>query len=440
MPETLFAGSREKVISVEEFLPVVTEAAAGLLALRDEVSRGENREWNRRFISRMLRDVQHLRTVLMDYEAQENREFSYFTEIAAGIRGFATLIYVLKHLKERYLRSPIRERNPTEDVFLVETQRTLVFCGRTLRSLFEALVEECGILGVGVPEAEPTEQANGSAPPAIRCHLPHNIGEEAIGGEGEMIAQVAAHFLRVADDYAALRPKHLATLGELRDFVLGKLDEEEARRIESSMHAIQSKYDTYIQQTRTEQADADLKRLRSIISLTLHLFEITTHAIHFYERHENDIRSASAMEKLAKIVDKTGVLDRAVNYAFRTAGTFIAAGREIATRLIPAYTSIRDITIPIPPDVRLHIRPAALIAAVVAHHGTPVRMRMGGHEVDAESVTEVIYLAGSNQDAREVSFLGDHRPLDDLRLLFEVGLQDDGHEKILARLPYLRRT
>jgi phosphotransferase system HPr-like phosphotransfer protein len=440
MPETLFAGSRERVITAEEFLPVVMEAAAGLLALRDEVARSENREWNRRFISRLLRDAQHLRTVLIDYEAQENREFTYLTEVVAGIRGFATVIYNLKHLKERYLRSPIRDSNPTDDVFLDETQRTLVFFGRTLRGLFTELVKECGNLGVGLPPAEATEQANGSAPPSIRRHLPHNIGEEEIGGEGEKIAQVAAQFLRAADDYGSLRPRHLPALGDLRDFVLGKLDEEEARRIESTMHAIQSKYDTYIQHTKSEQADPDLKKLRSIISMTLHLFEITTHLIHFYERHENDIRSASAKERLAEIVDKTGVLDRAVNYAFRTAGTFIAVGRGIAQRLIPAYTSIRDITIPIPPDVRLHIRPAALIAAVVAHHGTPVRMRIGGREVDAESVTEVIYLAGSNQEAREVSFLGDHRPLEDLRLLFEVGLDDDGHERILERLPYLRRS
>ncbi len=438
--EAAFAGSREKVISEVAFLPLVEEAAAGLLALREEVRHGESREWQRRFVSRLLKEVHHLRSVLNDYEAQENRLFGYFTELVAGIRGFGTVVYILKHLKERFVRSPLKGSLGFEAEFCAETQATLHFCGSTLRSLFAALTEECGRLGIRLPEVEPSDKVNGPAPLSIRQHLPHNLDEEEIGGEGEKVAQVAAGFLRCVEFYESFRPRRIEGLAELREFVLGRLDEERARRLESQMHAIQSKYDTYIQYTKSEAADPDLKRLRGIISLSLHLLEITTHLVHFYERHENDIRSAEAKERLAAVVDKAGVLDRAVNFSFRGAGWFLAEGRAICERLIPAYTSIREVSFTIPDDIRLHIRPAALIAAIVGHHGTPVKMRMGGNECDAESVTEVIFLAGSNPEAKEVVFKGDTRPLEDLKVLFEHGLRDHEHSRLSGLLPYLRKS
>ena len=365
---------------------------------------------------------------------------SYFMEIVAGIRGFTTVIYILKHLRERFHRSPLRGGIPYEPDFLADLQQALGFSGRTLRRLFAALVDECRALGVRLPPAEGIVQMDGAAATAIRRHLPHNIDEDQIGGESEKVAQVASDFLKAVEDYNSFCPRKLVTLEELRNFVLSRLDEEESRRVESAMHAIQSKYDTYIQHTRSESEDGDLKRLRSIVSLTLHLFEITTHLIHFYERHENDIRSATAKRKLAELVDKGEVLDQAVNFAFRGASRFLAEGKQIALRVIPAYTSVLDLTFGIPEGVKLHVRPAALIAAVVAHHGTPVKMRMCGREIDAESVTEVIYLAASNPEARDASFKGDRRPLEDLRILFEVGLRDDGHSQVVERLPYLRRS
>jgi phosphotransferase system HPr-like phosphotransfer protein len=115
----------------------------------------------------------------------------------------------------------------------------------------------------------------------------------------------------------------------------------------------------------------------------------------------------------------------------------VEEGERIGRRLIPDYTSIQEVTFPIPENVRLHIRPAALIAAIVNHHGTPVAMQMGGTECDAASVTDVIFLAGTHVDAHEVTFRGDERPLLDLRVLFGIGLEDSGREELEKALPFL---
>ena len=437
LKDTAFTGSREQVVPEDDFLPVVGRASMGVLRLREKVFAGSGTEWSRQFVSRLLKDVHALRSVLNDYEAQENRTFSYFVEIIAGIRGFATVIYILKHLKARFVASPFNDNLPFAEEFLVERTHTVGFCGDTLRRLFRELLTECEKIGIPLPPAEPIGREDAAVDRSIRKHLPHNLDEEEMGGEGEKIAQVATAFQRAVERYRMIEPGPLEGYHDLREYVLSRFDEEMARSLQSEVHAIQSKYDTYIQYTRSEAKDPDLKRLRSVISITLHLLEVTTHLVHFYERHENDIRSVRTKEQISEVVDKSAVLDRAVNYALRMAGRLMRQGSDICGRLIPRYTSIREVVFRIHDDVRLHIRPAAVIAAIVNHHGTPVRMRIGEKECDAGSVTEVIFLAGSNPESREVAFRGDERPLEDLRVLFEVGLYDDGHQDVKDRLGYL---
>jgi phosphotransferase system HPr-like phosphotransfer protein len=407
--------------------------------LRDKIREVAPHELRRRFISRLLKDAQVLRTVLNEHDAQENRTFSFLTEIVAGIRRFANVSYILIHLKERFRRSPFEEIEPLRTDFLKEISKTLTCCDRTLKTLFTAILSEFERLALELPPPDPIDGEDGYGAPPVRRRLPHNVDEDGSIGEGEMMAQVAASFLKAQETYESLVPPKLETYDSLREYVMSTLDEEQARSLQFLVHAVQSKYDTYIQYTSAEAQDADLKHLRSVISITLHLFEITTHLVHFYERHENDIRAENVKKHIADLVDKSAVLDRAVNFAFRGARWFMQEGKRLAERLIPAYTSIREVTYTIPEDVKLHLRPAALIANIVNYHGTPVRMRMGSDECDASSVTDVIFLAGSNVDAKAVIFLGDETPLADLKVLFDVGLYDDGHAEVQKRLPYLRR-
>ncbi len=435
--DAIFTGSREQVIPEEVFLPILEEGAAGLLSLRGKIELGGEREWSRLLISRMLKEVHTVRSILVDFGAQENRSYSYLAELVAGIRCFGTVIYVLKHLRARFFRSPLHDTLSWQEEFEKDLTKTVTCCADTLRGLFTELLAECELLGIELPKVLPDEREDEEGDTSVRQHLPHNLDEEEMHGEMDKVAQVATDFLRVADLYQTLDTGRLATYPALREFVLGRLDEEQSRTFESQVHTIQSKYDTYVQYTLSETQDSDLRRLRSVISLSLHLFEVTTHLVHFYERHENDIRSETTKERIARVVDKFAVLDRAVNHAFRTAGRFLEEGQSICLRLVPRYTSVRELLFAIPADVRLHIRPAALIASIVNHHGTPVTMKMGAGECDAGSVTDVIFLAGSNYDSLEVTFRGDERPLYDIQVLFEVGLYDENHSAVKARLPYL---
>ena len=72
--------------------------------------------------------------------------------------------------------------------------------------------------------------------------------------------------------------------------------------------------------------------------------------------------------------------------------------------------------------VELHARPVSLIARIVDHYGTPVQMTIGDTTCYAGSILQVLMAIGSNTDAREVTFEGDSKPLEDLRVLFDCGM------------------
>lgn len=224
----------------------------------------------------------------------------------------------------------------------------------------------------------------------------------------------------------------------LRDVVLRFLDEERCRDLEARVHSVQSKYDTFVRATTIESKTPALTVLRGHVSLCLHLLEMSTELVHFYVRHENDVRYEPAKAHVAGLVDKGMVLDRTLNYAIHFAARALEAGLPAAETILSAFVRSSDLSVTIPEGSTLHARPMSLIAKVVAEHGTLVEMEIEGETANAGSIMELILLVGNHPDARSVRFRGDERPLNDLRVLFESGLGEDGLDKLPSSLLYLR--
>jgi phosphotransferase system HPr (HPr) family protein len=224
----------------------------------------------------------------------------------------------------------------------------------------------------------------------------------------------------------------------LRRFQETHFREENVRTLEASVHNLQSKYDTYLRYTPEERRSQTLPLLRGHVSVALHLLEFAILLIHFYERHENDIRSEKTKDSIARIVDKELVLDRAIHFAFSWAREFLIAGKELADALLREFTQLQSVDIDLPEGSLLHARPASLIVSVVNRYGTPVEMEMDGDRANAGSIMQVMILAGTKTGARRVTFRGDVNPLRDLKLLFEAGLGENGTSAFPDELGYLR--
>ncbi len=428
------AASLEQLVAERDFLQMLADQAAAFFRLANFLVSAKRDAWGENHLFSLQTEANALESFLDDFDARNNKKFSYFTEIVASVRGFANAAHALQHLNRRY--SKYRVEFDEEKGF----QRALVasaeWTNDSIAALLEELYKDVRALGVPIPREALGER---SFPTAFaRLRLPRTVDEEDVADEEQRIAEIATKFLKTCDIVDSIGIEQIDDPMRLRHFVARSCTEEKARLYEASVHNLQSKYDTYIKNTIYENKDPHLKTLRGHASVSLHLLEYVTHLVHFYERHENDIRYEPTKLKISRTIVKGEVLHHAVNFGLYYAARYLTAGRPTALAIFPAYTKLREETLDVPAAVDLHLRPAMMIAKVAGHYGTPVQMRIAdGDWVDAASMIKVVMAIGMSPGARKVTFRADDAVLRDMRQLFDAGLGEEEVE-LPQQLWYLK--
>ena len=325
-----------------------------------------------------------------------------------------------------------------EGEFRAETGRTAAFVEVVIRRLLGAacleLVRLCGSRFDAVVGAPVEFVALNSSQ-----RLPHTIGADDASEIRTHIGLQATHFLSAL---RALEDRHpgfrLEDAEAMRVYAADTANEVQSRIFEARLRNLLSAYDTFIRNSISEEQDPDLPEFRDIVITALHLQQTMTNLAHFYERHENDIRGESSRRQVVELVDKSTILDRTLNYSLFYVRQFMEMGRAHAERLLERATLTKTVTLPLPKGCVLHARPVSLIARVAQHHGTNIKMTIGGDSCSAASIMQVIMLAGDNPNVKEVTFSGDEALVSDLILLFEAGLGESPDGVIPDALAYLR--
>ena len=164
---------------------------------------------------------------------------------------------------------------------------------------------------------------------------------------------------------------------------------------------------------------------------------MVTEFIHFFERHQSHREELSAPTRVLELVDLDKVLHCALNYGLHYVHAYMEEATPFIHRVVERYTKRESLTLSIPEDVHMHIRPVSLIAKVVEHHKTPVNITIGDSTCFAGSIVQVLMALGACPAAKEVSFEGDQTALEDLKLLFEHRLGESGQGALPEKLSYL---
>jgi phosphotransferase system HPr-like phosphotransfer protein len=434
-------ASTESLVAVfpeAEFAPLLSKRIRPLLDLCQDIRPERNGSRIPKRVISALEDVAHdLETFLDDYDARSNQQFATFTEFVACARGFAEIARTIQHVLLRF-PSYHGEAAASDDRFLKEAARTLKFADTSLRKLLDATVAEAAA-ATGRPRSR-KKHGHAESPERGRRFLPHDIDEVAEMNDREKIAELASLYIAHKHTLDKLFDgRRIEGVAAMRRYVLEVSDEEQCRYFQTKIHNLQSKYDTFVKATAAEQKDPDLKRFRGYVSIALHLLECMTQLVHFYQRHENDIRGEQVKDRVAALIDKDEVLDRSLNFCLYYTHVYLHEGLTLAQSLVKRYTSQERIALDLPEGVHIHIRPASLIAEIVKHHGTPVMVTIGSDTRYAGSALDVLMAAGANAGDRTIKFEGDTAPLRDLRLLFENRLGEDGLSRLPRQLSYLKR-
>ncbi len=427
--------SRTIILREEDFVPLLEQEARHLGGLAVSLTKAPTQLDHPPLVAHVHEVSDVLEDFLDDFGARQNRRYAPYRELVASLRWLSRVKSVSLHMTRRLpgFRMVSDEGRPELEAAVKEARQKLDTC---LVAVLSALITESREIGLDLTET--AEESPAPAPIEQKQVLPRNLEADEGVAEHEHITEIAAKFLQVLDGARQLNLRHVRAQADLAEFVANHATEERARRYEGAVHNIQSMYDTYIQGTLFEREHEWVASLRGHASVAFHLLEMTTDLIHFYERHENDVRHEEARERIAELVPKATILHVAVNLCLRQAYLSVEAAASVAQEILSTFVNQDQIELALPDGIVLHARPLALIVQIARHYGTPIELSFDGKPCSATSLMGLIMLVGEHPHPETITAEGDARALQDLKALFDSGLGERG--ELPERLDYLRTS
>lgn len=337
--------------------------------------------------------------------ARQNRLWYPLRSAVSAVRQFANVHYELLHI--RYALPFYGLRGVTQP-FEPATDQALAFCGQTLRQACARLLAVAQERGMPIPRVSIAASAYAEEVAAAR--LPHDRKSRSAKSVDETVSRLATAFLTLAAESDLVHAPAAAQSQDYARYIPDPISEESLRQLEDRFHSLQSLYDTYVQETETEELDTQLPTLRGHISVVMHLLRTATWLCHFYQRHLQNIAS-DQQGHLDDVLPCQSLLDVLMNYSIAFASRFIVAAKGLCQEMLKRYSKVGSIRVGVPRYRGFHIRPATLVAKIVQHYGSHVQMELdeecydAGSPIDIFRANEKINAAKRWWLSREVSAL-----------------------------------
>ncbi len=339
--------------------------------------------FTRPLLGDLLFQSRQLEELLDEYGARHNRRWWRFRALIATIKLFAQVSYTLLHIRHVL---PSYRLLPIERDFVGATEHAILSSGGVIEEAATHLTEEAKRLQVCRPTSAFWPVHYSEQLP--RGHLPHDRGERRIDDARMIVIRLTTEFLNLA---AESEPLHMAAKCQPQAYVTycpEHVSEECLRRLQHRFHNLQSLYDTYVSGTRIERQDEELPVLRGHISVLFHLLEIATELAHYVERHIH-LPKNDSLGSRQPVVDVKAPLVTLMEYVFTYSSLYLVCSQQLCQSILKRYAEIGQIAVAVPNYRGFHVRPATLVAKIVMHYGSDVRMELDGQSYDASSPLEL---------------------------------------------------
>ncbi|MBE2295331.1 MAG: HPr family phosphocarrier protein [Phycisphaerales bacterium] len=369
------------IIGDQEFTHLISERARRLLQLAYLLSEKHSNfiDLTRPLIGDLFSQSVQLEELLDAYGARNNRRWSKFRSLTATIKLFSDACYKLLHIRHAlpsYLLLPI------DQDFAASTAQSIIDTGEILATTTHQFLTQASRLGLSIEADDITMEQFAEPLPAGR--LDQDRAARKVKSASETITQLATAYLNLAAESDLLHIVERIEPSEYATCIPDPISEDNLRYLKFRFHSLQSLYDTHVCETEIECLDANLPVLRGHISVVYHLLEIATGLIHYYERHLNINTGDSSLRRKPVITPQT-LLTLLMNYSVAYAGMYLNQGRSLCHVILRRYAEVGTVTVPVPCYRGLHVRPATLIARIVRHYGSDVKMELDGQSYDAST-------------------------------------------------------
>lgn len=430
---------RRRWMPPEEFVLLLEKAGLGFLIAVESLRRDPPESWVEGSLSTLVREARTLEAFLDAHGARANQAFYPLRKSVACTLWFSEALSCLVHLRGRL------EVYPSADEFW--TQRSLPEnLEKTVKGLGEILIKTTQVLkkqwlGAGcawnieASESPPSPIGLSQILVADRA-VAGEPSDDATGTPSRPAARLANRFLgffRSWSEEATQAP--VRAEGQIR-LLEEYCRERTVRSFKARAHNWQSDYDSLVLGTSEEQEWPSLRCLRGAMSQALHLLEATVALSHLFERHRPGLATPQE-DPTSTYLEGKKFLDLFVEGCVLSAYRSLEVGAESAESLLSSLTKETYVFAKLADGVHLHARPLSLLVRLTQHYGLPVSMSVDGEAASTESLMQLLLLSGQHPSAREFRFDGDAGVLEDIALLFDSNLGEDGIESLPAQLSYL---
>ena len=372
-------------ISYEDFRALVAGRARALLAAASHYVqfRCDGRPPTRPLLGELMSQSTQLEELIDAYGARDNRCWSPFRSLVAATKLFSEVSYELLHIRHSV---GLYQLLPIGHDITADTDRTLAFTAEVLYNATLKMLRLADELGLSIPKEGPAEGAYDESLPPGR--LPHNRPARQIQDVGGTVTNLATAFLDLAAQSELVHVADNAQPEEYPQYVPDPVGEENLRYLQQRFHNLQSLYDTYVGGSRTASVDADLPFLRGHISMVYHLLRSATAFAHYYQRHviSHHGEQPGLKEPLVMPEDLLAAL---MEYSIAYAGRYLSSAESLCRLMLNRYAEVGRVTVPVPRYRGFHVRPATLVAMIVRHYGSEVRMELEDDSCDAGDALEI---------------------------------------------------
>lgn len=361
-----------KNIAEQDFKDLIAQRSSKLLALANRVSKCNSAKeiLTRPLLGELLSQSTQIEELLDAYGAKNNCNWCEFRSLTAAIKGFSDVSYELLHIRSvlpgYHLLSTGRD-------FVKSTDETLEFTSGILLQVTEKMLLHAGKIGLPVP-SEDKDDNNIYSEELPEGQLTHTCEIHKIETVSETVTLLATAFLNLAAESKDVCAAARAKPEEYASYLSSLASEEKLRSLQLQFHNLQSLYDTYVSGTEAAELDTDLPVLRGHISVVFHLLKTATLFAHHYERHLINRRLCRSLSQRKPCVKSETLLNVLMNYSITHISLYIDYAVQLCQEMLKRYAKVGRIELMIPQYRGFHVRPSTLVAKIVQHYGSEVRM------------------------------------------------------------------
>lgn len=358
-------------IDYEKYVEAVEKQSRVFFVLISHIlEKGATGNYSQLFLARLRVEAGHLEDFLDLYGCLHNKLWFPVRESVAVVKSFAGSCFKCTRLIDQI---------PTKTIIQDETE-FIDDIKKAYNQLKKALYN-CGIntlnqfQKVGITlNVCPIECSFYNDHPDLGI-LERNRKKRSIKAAEHAAVSLATSFLNVAEDFSQLKKIVKSKRSEYLTMIPEVFDEAKLMHFENKFHSLQSLFDTYLSESLKLNADTTLPGLKCYISVIYHLLDIGTKLSHYIERHANFFRPG-IFNRIVQPMAEIDILELIVDTFIRHSLLFSQKAQRLCKETLQNYEKRGKIKVNIPNYRGFHVRPSTLIAKIVIHYGTEIKMIM----------------------------------------------------------------